>query len=76
MRVRWIVEWQSTYTVGITLTPFIPLSLRAIKGEGERKTEGCTCTEAQVHPSSLVLGGGEARAWLLLFSLSVNRRWW
>ena len=40
-----------------TLTPFIPLSLRAFKGEGEGKTEGCTCAKAQVHPSSLVLGG-------------------
>ena len=35
----------------------IPLSLRAIKGEGEGKTEGNTCARAQVLPSSLVLGG-------------------
>ena len=42
-----------------TLTPFIPLSLRAIKGEGEIKTEACTCAKAQVHASSLVLGRGE-----------------
>ena len=40
-----------------TLTPLIPLSLRAIKGEGERKTEGSTCALAQVLPSSLVLVG-------------------
>ena len=42
-----------------TLTPLVPLSLRAYKGEGEEKTEGCTCAKAQVHPSSLVQGRGE-----------------
>ena len=41
-----------------TLTPFIPLSLRAFKVEGERKTEACTCANAQVHASSFGTGGG------------------
>ncbi len=41
-----------------TLTPLIPLSLRAIKGEGEEKTEASTCAKAQVLASSLVLGEG------------------
>ena len=45
-----------------TLTPLVPLSLGAIKGEGEEKTEGCTCALAQVHPSSLVLGRGDRTA--------------
>ena len=46
--------------LGETLTPFIPLSLRAFKGEGEEKTEGRTCALAQVRPSSLILReGGE-----------------
>ena len=46
-----------------TLTPFIPLSLGAFKGEGEGKTEGYACALAQAYPSSLVLrgeGGTEA----------------
>ncbi len=34
------------------------LTLRAFKGEGERKPEACTCASAQVHASGLVLGGG------------------
>ena len=46
-----------------TLTPFVPLSpsrdsgqaLRAIKGEGERKTEGAVGAPAPTAPSSLVL---------------------
>ena len=40
-----------------TLTPFIPLSLRAFNGEGEEKTEACTCALAQVHASSFGTGG-------------------
>ena len=44
-----------------TLTPFIPLSLRAIKGKGERKTEACTCAKAQVHASSFGTGGRGVR---------------
>ncbi len=42
-----------------TLTPLIPLSLRAFEGEGEIKTEGCTSAKAEVQPSSLVLGEGD-----------------
>ena len=40
-----------------TLSPLVPLSLRAFKGEGERKTEACTCARAQVHASSFGTGG-------------------
>ena len=40
-----------------TLTPLVPLSLRAFKEEGERKTEACTCALAQVHASSFGTGG-------------------
>ena len=39
-----------------TLTPLIPLSLRAIKGEGEGKTKASACTMVQALASSLVLG--------------------
>ena len=42
-----------------TLTPLVPLSLRALKGEGEEKTEGSDCAMAQSLASSLVLGGRE-----------------
>ncbi len=42
-----------------TLTPLVPLSLRAIKGEGEGKTEACTCALAQVHASVWYWGSGE-----------------
>ncbi len=58
---------------GETLTPLVPLSLRAYKGEGEEKTERCTCTLAQVLASSLVpgrkegvgfrIGGGSGGGW-------------
>ena len=34
-------------------------TLRAFKGEGEERTEACTCALAQVHASSLVLGRRE-----------------
>ena len=37
----------------------VPLSLGAFKGEGEEKTEACTCAKAQVHVSSSVLGERE-----------------
>ena len=47
----------SPQPLGGTLTPLIPLSLRACKGEGEEKTEGSACAMAQALPSSLVLGG-------------------
>ncbi len=40
-----------------TLTPFIPLSLRAFKGEGEIRTEGDVGASAPTSPSSSVLGG-------------------
>ena len=30
-------------SLGGTLSPFIPLSLRAFKGEGERRTEAYAC---------------------------------
>ena len=33
-----------------TLTPFIPLSLRAFKGEGEIRTEGCIAALRQCIP--------------------------
>ncbi len=58
-----------------TLTPLIPLSpsrdsgqaLRALKEEGEEKTEASACTMAQALASSLVLGGkggdGGVRLW-------------
>ena len=54
-------DWVSDPAAAVrgTLTPFIPLSLRAIKGEGERKTEAYTCAVAQVYASSLILGGRE-----------------
>ena len=42
-----------------TLTPLVPLSLRAYKGEGEEKTEASACARAQALASSLVLGGGK-----------------
>ena len=41
-----------------TLIPSVPLSLRAIKGEGKQKTEASACALAQALASSLVLGGG------------------
>ena len=59
-----------------TLTPLIPLSLRALKGEGEEKTEASACAMAQALASSLVLGRregitergrGELRSWVWLF---------
>ena len=61
---------------GGTLSPFLPLSLRAIEGEGEEKTEGSACAMAQALPSSLVLGRregitersqAELRSWVWLF---------
>ncbi len=48
-----------------TLTPFIPLSLRAFKGEGERRIEGSACARAQALPSNSVLvevGGMDSRS--------------
>ncbi len=41
-----------------TLTPFIPLSLRAFKGEGERITEAEVGAKAPTSASSSVLGRG------------------
>ena len=59
-----------------TLTPLIPLSLKALKGEGEEKTEGSACAMAQALPSSLVLvgeGEGERRTAPTSASSSVLR---
>ena len=42
-----------------TLTPLIPLSLRAFKGEGEEKTEAYARTRVRAYASSLILVGGE-----------------
>ena len=42
-----------------TLTPLIPLSLRAIKGEGERRTEADVGASAPTSASSSVLGRRE-----------------
>ncbi len=57
---------------GGTLTPFIPLSLRAYKGEGEEKTEGSACAMAQALPSSLVLGRKEGKKKRSRWMCSVN----
>ena len=68
-----------------TLTPLVPLSLRAIEGEGEEKTEASACALAQALASSLVLGKKEGEGLLgcgvLFFILFVGfwvgdgRRW-
>ena len=54
-----------------TLTPLVPLSLRAFNGEGERRTEARTGAMAPVRASSSVLGerhedrvGGGVTRWL------------
>ena len=46
-----------------TLTPLIPLSLKAIKGEGEIRTEGDVGADAPTSPSSSILGRGD-RGWV------------
>ena len=42
-----------------TLTPLVPLSLRAIKGEGEKRTEAEVGAEAPTSASSSILRGWE-----------------
>ena len=44
-----------------TLTPLVPLSCRAIKGEGERRTEAEVGARAPTSASSSILGRGEGR---------------
>ncbi len=49
---------------GKTLTPLIPLSLRAFKGEGEKRTEAEVGAEAPTSASSSVLGRREGKVGL------------
>ena len=41
-----------------TLTPLIPFSFRAFKGEGKRRIGACICAEVQMHAPNSVPGGG------------------
>ena len=64
-----------------TLSPLIPLSLRAIKGEGERRTEADAGADAPASASSSILGRREEMAvgkglfscWVSFSILSVGR---
>ena len=44
-----------------TLSLLVPLSPRALKGEGERRIGACICASAQMHAPNSVPGEGERR---------------
>ena len=44
-----------------TLTPLVPLSLRAFKGEGERRIGACICALAHMQAPNSVPGEGERK---------------
>ena len=56
--MRWVGMGCAPPPTWGTLSPLVPLSLRAFKGEGERRIGACICAKAHMHAPNSVPGGG------------------